>query len=286
MNARTPILAYALLTFAFALGGIACESGTGESNVRFQLAIESHSTTPSQALTQVQTPPIVPATPGTFVTETGWRVELSQASVALGPIYFYENPSLIAHNQPRPGIGTQLWDVLVPSAHAHAGDFHVNGGRVVGEWVDQMVFDAINPNSVPLGYINGIETSTRSWSVGIDPPRTSIKGDASILHGNQAYVVGIATKEQQTVPFEGGLSIEKEGNATRVEALPIQTQLSSNTRITIFLHVENWFDQAHFDRLTEQNEQGRYLITPDSQVSVAWLLGLRNQQAFSATTTP
>lgn len=243
-------------------------SGTGGRAIQFDLHITS--------------------SPAEFTTSTGWHVKLEQAFVAIGPIYVYQNPPPLADNRVVPD---QNWrerfsNMLIPSAHAHAGDEHFFGGEVKGEFLGQVSFDVLNANGVDLRDVPGTLGRAQSASIWLAPPRTSIQGQASALHGHHAYVVGTAEKDATVIPFEGGLDIENEGTKRRVDGIPLDMQLDDDRRLTFIVHPRSWFDAAHFDRLAEKNTAGRYVITPESQVRAAWFIGARGFSAFTTETSP
>ncbi|MDI3289438.1 hypothetical protein [Polyangium sp. 15x6] len=265
--------AFALLALG-SLGSAGCDlpSGTGGRAIEFEMRFGT------------AWRPGLP--PGSFETSTGWRVELGEATVAIGPVYVHENPPPLAGlGAPRgKGLSDMLWDVLVSDAHAHAGDQHFDGGEVKGEWLGQLAFDVLDPGGVYIGPVPGTEGRARSLSIRLDPPRASIGGDGGALRGHHAYVVGVAEKDGLVVPFEGGLDIEEEGTKRSVDGVPLDVSLGDGIVVGIVIHPSAWFDGAHFDRLTEKNAAGRFVITPESQVRTAWFLGARGFSAFSAET--
>lgn len=242
-------------------------SGTGGRAIQFDLRITS--------------------SPAEFTTSTGWHVKLEQAVVALGPIFIYHNPPPLAQKfVPYPDWRGRFWNTLVPSAHAHAGDEHFFGGEVKGEFLGQIAFDVLNANGMDQPDIPGTLGRAQSASIWLEPPRTSIQGQAAALHGHHAYVVGTAEKDAIVIPFEGGLDIENEGTKRRVDGIPLDMQLDDNRRLIFVVHPKAWFDAAHFDRLVEKNAVGRYVITPESQVRTAWFIGARGFSAFTAEASP
>jgi hypothetical protein len=259
---RRAISSIALLA---ALSGCDLPSGTGGRAVEIEVRLRS--------LPQGDRPL------GAFVTRSGWEVHLSEAFVALGPIYLYEQAPHLAGAR-RPG-GSRLWDLLVRDAHAHAGDQHFSGGEVKGEWLGQIAFDALAEGGAVLGRAPGTAGPARSLSVSLDPPRASILGPSDALRGHHAYVAGEAAKDGLVVPFEGGLLIEDEGTKRSVDGVALDAALDDGVVVTLELHLEAWFDEAHFDRLAEAPPGGRRLITPDSQVRTAWFIGARSAAAFS-----
>ncbi|WP_394824180.1 hypothetical protein [Pendulispora albinea] len=258
--------------------GAACSSGTGGRAIRFSMGVAP-----------------APESVSTFVTTTGWSVTLEEACMAIGPIYLYANPSLLAPAEAsllapaetthRRGPLGRVADWLVPPAFAHGGDAHYNGGEVRGEWVEQVAFDALAPAGIDLGATNGLAGPARSFSLLLLPPRPTARGDTACLRGHHAYARGAARKGETTVPFEGGLDIENKGTFRSVDGIPLDAQLDDGVRITVRLHTRAWFDDAHFDRLTERNADGRFVITAESQVAAAWFAGARAYKTFSADMT-
>ncbi|MCU0685368.1 MAG: hypothetical protein MUF34_24535 [Polyangiaceae bacterium] len=271
MARRRPADLRALAFAALAAAAPGCESGTGGREVRFDFALASA--------------PAAGRPLGAFTTSTGWDVTLEQACVALGPVYLYENAPLLAptaragRRPPRDWLG---W--LVPPAYAHAGDEHFDGGQVRGEWVEQIAFDALDPAGRAFPGVRGLAGSARSFSLLLDPPRPSLGDAAACLRGHHAYAAGVATRDGLRVEFEGGLDFAVEGAARRVDGVALDAVLDDGVRVVVELHVPAWFDQAHFERLTETAPSGRYLINPSSQVGAAWLLGARGASTFSGAT--
>jgi hypothetical protein len=240
------------------------DSGTGGAAVQFEMAVVA---VPDEG-----------QEPGSFATRTGYRVELTEARVALGPIYLYENPPPVARaSTPL----RRLWDVLVPSAHAHPGDLHFAGGAVKGEFLGQVVLDGLSSEATELGAVQGVAGPARSFSVLLEPPSSAEARSA--LHDHHAYVVGTAEKDGKSYPFEGGLDIEDLGTLRKVEGIPVEAEIGSRTRVTIELHLGRWFADADFARLSVLDSKGRYVIDDESQVRTAWFIGARSFDTFSAS---
>jgi hypothetical protein len=261
-----------LLGITFALANCDMASGTGGRAIQFDMHFNAAAS--------------ADASRGTFDTSTGWHVKLEQAIIALGPVYIYQDPPpLAAIDVPnRLNSVDSFWDFVVPNAFAHAGDEHFFGGEVKGEFLGQIAFDVLQAGGVQMKNVPGTEGRIRSASIWLAPPRVSIQGNGAALHGHHAYVVGTAEKNGMVIPFEGGLDIENEGTKRRVDGIPLDMRLDDRVALTVNIHLHTWFDAAHFDRLVKKNDQGRYMITPDSQVRTAWFLGARGFSAFSIET--
>ncbi len=251
---------------------VACmpeESGTGGRTVYFDLAVES----PSYMARR------------TFVTELGWEVELQEAFIVVGPFYLWEAPSLASrsgHTRKDRDLLGWVGDLLVPTAWAHPGDRTFDGKAIRGELLGQYVYDLTTGEPAALGLARGIEGEVGSMTVVLDPPGAAAEGDVAALHGHHAWVKGIARRDGEDIAFEGGLDIPAEGTQREVEGLPLDLTLEDDGMLVVGLHPKVWFDQAQFDTLQAPSDGGPRIITPDSQVGVAWFLGARSPAAFYA----
>lgn len=238
----------------------ACESGTGGRRAVFDLSIEP-----------------APAS-RSFRTSMGWDVSLEEACVSIGPVYLYAQPGLSASLH-------RAYDWLVPSAHAHPGVDHFNGGEVRGEWLDQIALDLTSNGPVDLGAYEGIAGEAQSATIGIYPPQSNTLGATSCLRGHQAYVVGSAVRNALTVRFEGGLDIEAVGTKRRMQ-VSTALEIDDRRRIDIAVDPRPWLDQVKFEELTVEPVSGRAIIAPGSQASLAWELGLQTVGAFNMKNAP
>ncbi len=223
----------------------ACEPGTGGRRAVFELVV-------------------APARTTSFRTIAGWEVTLEEACLAAGPIYFHAQPALAR-------LPERLWDFVVPSAHAHPGVDHFDGGEVRGEWPEQLAVDLLGP-SAALGTREGIAGDIRSVSLGVHPPRAGTS--TACLRGHQAYVVGVATRDGTSIPFEGGLDIDGTGTKRRLQA-NVAIEIDDGRRLVLALDPRPWLDHAQFDTLAEGAGGARRVIEPAGQVWNAWSLGLQ-----------
>jgi len=217
--------------------------------------------------------------PHHFITASGWDVTLSQATIVLGPVYLYENAPPAAALQP--WWHPDRW--LLSAAHAHAGDQHFSGGRVLGEWVDQQAFDCLGA-PVALGPFTGTEATARSFSIRLDPPRSPLRAQSDPTHGYHAWLAGSAAKDGMTIRFEGGLEIGSEGTLRRVDGLSTQALLAEGGRFTLTVHPDAWLDLARFDALEPaSNPDAPRVIGPTSQPHAVWFLGVRGGAGYTGT---
>ena len=175
-----------LLGGALAAGVNACGlSGTGGRSITFRVGLRT-------ALAPGED------TVGVFTTDTGWRVELTTARMVLGPIYLFEKASPL---QPRTLL-RRVGGLLLPTAHAHEGDFF-SGGRVLGEWDREVVFDLLGQQGQArvLGRSPGIAGVARSLSLLLQPPSRALGAEGEVMEGRSLFLEGVATQAQTRVPF-------------------------------------------------------------------------------------
>ncbi|OJH41259.1 hypothetical protein [Cystobacter ferrugineus] len=263
-RAFTTLLGAALLGAGAACGG----SGTGGRGIVFRMGLRT-------AIAPGET------RPGHFTTDTGWRVELTAARMVLGPIYLFENASPL---QPAP---TGRWlrrlgEVLVPSAHAHESFF--SGGRVLGEWDREVVFDLLaEPGQARvLGRSPGIAGRARSLSLLLQPPSRALGAEAAALEGHSVWLEGTAEREGQRVPFLVTVDFPAPVEMQRVDFVPIEVELEEEGLFVLELQPRRWFEGALFERLEVPEEGARVKVTAESQVYRALFVNLRRHTAFSA----
>lgn len=244
--------------FAAFLFVCACDANTGGRPIQFSLGVAGEA-------------PVGTTTPGRFVTSTGWEISLEEACIAVGPVYFFAGAGHLA----------RLHRWLVPQAHAHPGDNHFAGGEVRGEWLGQVALDALRATPLPLGMQNGLEGDVRSFSLWLEPPKGALAQDPC-LRGHHAYARGVAHKDATVVPFVGALDLDDVGTNRRVEGLPFAANLTNEAAVVLGARPASWFDLADFGTLDTRDAEGRFVITPTTQVRRAWFIGARGSGSFSA----
>jgi hypothetical protein len=116
----------------------ACSGTTGSQRFEFQATMGGADSLPPTATAAQQTEPLV------FDNEVGWTISLERATATLGPVYLNVLAPLRA----------SLWDRLAPSGWVRSawagGESHQGEGRVVGEVLGQVQFDALSSTLVPF----------------------------------------------------------------------------------------------------------------------------------------
>lgn len=135
--------------------------------------------------------------PLTFTNQTGWTITLTRAEVTLGPVYLNVIPPLRDPTQ-------SLLDFFVGTAWAH-GEGHLGEGRIVGQVLAQVSFDALSPALVPfpaLGTISQEEVrTTEVWFY----PEPGVSSDTTKIDTVAFDVVGEAVRGDDDIRFRGAL---------------------------------------------------------------------------------
>jgi hypothetical protein len=255
------------------LGGLRCGlSATGGRSVTFEMGLRT-ARAPGEAEV------------GHFTTDTGWRVELRVARMLLGPIYLFENPSPLAGTTAR-RVWRGLGELLLPTAHAH--DTFFSGGRVLGEWDREVVFDLLagGGQAQVLGRAPGIAGVARSFSLLLQPASAGVGAEAALLGGHSVVLEGTASREGQVVVFRAGLDFPPPVELQRVEFVPTEVELEDEGRFVVELQLHAWFSGAHFDRLGAPAGDGPAAVAPESQVYRALFINVRRHTAFTAAWEP
>ncbi|MBZ4396502.1 hypothetical protein [Myxococcus sp. AS-1-15] len=257
---------------ALAAGGSACGlSGTGGRGIVFHMGLR---TALAPEATQL----------GEFTTDTGWGVRLTSARMVLGPIYLFENASPL--QQQARGVLRSLMDVLVPTAHAHDGDFF-SGGTVLGEWDREVVFDLLAQGDARvLGRSPGIAGRARSFSLLLQPPSRALGDEGAALQGHSVLMEGTAFRGEQRVPFRVALDFPPPVELQRVDFVPIEADLDDDGLFVVEVRPHQWFQGAHFDRLPPSTEGLPVDVTPETQVHRALSVNVRRFTAFSGAWEP
>jgi hypothetical protein len=223
--------------------------------------------------------------PLTFDTEQGWRVTLTDARVALGPIYLNTLAPVVA----RRSLGDRLVDFFVRPAYAH-GEWHLGAGRIVGEVTTQTLVDALDPSlSAIAGGGDGVLDAVQSvefWYFNYAP-----------MQGAAVRVAGVAEKGADRVPFEGALVIDERlatpqmpiDIARRVRGVPARFALVDGGALTVRVDPSGWFRGADFSELLTltPGATGAYRFTADDNVGRAFVENVRGTRGmFSASFAP
>ena len=137
-----------------------------------------------------------PGAPYTFTNEYGWSVTLTRADITAGPLYL---------NTVAPLGGAASWWRLLPVREARAHSAHLGDGRIVGEVLGQIRFNALSPELVPFPAQGVISTDeVRSAEVWFYPPADT-PPETTKISGAALDVAGVAERDGEQVRFRGKL---------------------------------------------------------------------------------
>jgi hypothetical protein len=276
---RAP-LALLLATAAVAWGAAACGGeATAGRPVTYRVALEAA------------------AAPGEdsalgFTTDTGWRVALSEAQLVLAPLYVFEKRSPLlgasaARGPPRHWLHA-LGDWVLPAAHAHEGDLFLAGGRVMGEWDEQVLFTLGAAGAAgrrELGLSPGIAGPARSFSVLLQPPARRLGAEAAALEGASLRVRGVASRGGQRVAFRARVAFPPPQELQRVDLVPTELVLEEGGTLVLSVHPHAWFTGARFEAVAPP-EDVEVELREESQPHRALRVNARRHTAYSARFEP
>ncbi|AKU94747.1 hypothetical protein AKJ09_01411 [Labilithrix luteola] len=133
----------------------------------------------------------------TFTNETGWTITLTKAEITLGPVYLNVVAPLRDSTQ-------SLRELFVKNAWAH-GEGHLDDGRVVGEVLGQVRFDALSSELVTFpvrGTMTQDEVRTSEiWFY----PEPGVSAESTKIATVALDVAGVAVRDSTNVAFRGQL---------------------------------------------------------------------------------
>jgi hypothetical protein len=246
----------------------ACSDTTGSQRVAFAVEAAGIERDASQPLT--------------FTSDQGWSITLTEARIALGPIYLNTVAPLEARSR---SPLQRLGDLLLPSAYAD-GESHLGAGRIVAEVTSQSEVDALDPSLSALrGGGNGIDVPALTAEVWL------FNRDGA-LGGAAVRVAGTARREELEVPFEGSLVIDQTlvsagsslDEARKVRGIPARMTPSAGGTLRVRIDPRGWFDGADFRELTSGTpREGRYRFSAQDNVGRAFLNRVRSRSTFSVS---
>lgn len=216
---------------------------------------------------------LAPST-ASFTTATGWSITLDEAWLVPSALYVYA---------PDGDTMASLARVLVPVAHAHGGHDPFGARRVRLEWLGPRALDLLARGRVEIGVLDGSvgPTSDATLAFGVLPDDLAASTGPS--RGHHAFVAGTATREGQTIAFEGGLDLAGDGTQPLIEAIAIDARVEAEGELAMTVDLARWLDEAQLDRLPDAEVR---VLAPGTQPAIAWSLGLRDPRAYPLTYEP
>lgn len=215
---------------------------------------------------------------GAFTTATGWDVVLDEVRLVAGSLYVYA-PA---------GDTMASLSPLGPSiALAHGGHDPFGARRVRMEWLGPSALDLLAAEPASLGAMDGSVGPATDTTLAFDALEGELASPGGPTHAHHAWIAGTASRvvsgTTETIAFEGGLDVEIGGTENLIEAIASDATVATDGRWSLSVDLSRWLDQAHFERLPEAETR---VVTPSSQVGIAWELGFRDPASFTLTYQP
>ena len=195
MSARNAASAFGLLVLGGLALAVGCAGGTGSRRFSFDARIAGTGLATSVA--------------HSFTNEKGWVISLSRADVTLGPVYLNVIPPLTDSS-------ARLFGWFVRSAWAH-GEGHLDAGRMVGQVLSQVSFDALSADLVSFperGTITQEEVRTAEvWFY----PEPGVPAETTKIDTVALDVAGTATRADESVRFRGKLVLNDDWIADQTD---------------------------------------------------------------------
>jgi hypothetical protein len=220
---------------------VGCDAGTGGQLTTVSFALE------------VANRPVI-------TLDDGATVELSRASLSFGPVYVYESPP------PAMSWWRRASDLVMSTAHAHAGHDFFAGGRVMTEWIQPRVLD-LTTSRHELGRVSAIAGAARSMSIHLLRDEDN-DGRALRLAGTVSRA-GVARPFQLEVALPGGFDDQ------RVDFVPVDLELNEGAEVLVVVDPAVWFRGARFE------EDSLEPVVPDSQTGRAVQINVRRFAAWT-----
>jgi hypothetical protein len=210
-----------------------------------------------------------------FTTRAGWSVTLTDASAAVGPVYFNTLAPLEARGR---DSRMRRWrELLVPLAHAH-GESHLAQGRIVAEINERRAVDLLSPALVEFERpVLGVDEPVRTaelWFYNLPA-----LGDAAVR------VRGVATRGERVVPFAGSFAIDPAAATQeqpldalrRVRGVAFDFVPEDGAIVNLRVDPRGWFADADFQELSTSptDRQGAHVFSRRDNVGAAFEAGIR-----------
>jgi hypothetical protein len=260
------IASLAQLGVAAALGGCGDDQTTGERVVlhtRVVLAEGGHE----------------------FTTARGYRVVLSRALLATGPLYYFEGSPPVLARARSPERGTAVssrasrW-LGLGAAWAHPG--HYRPGDALGQMLEPSSVDLLaGPATLPDG--EGVTGTYRSGRFAFaSPPAGPLAGE---LGGHAAVVIGAASRDGETTRHFAATAdvtdiARSVANAEVSGCEFAVAEVESEGTVTLTITPRAWFDAVDFAEVPEGSADRPSAFEPGSQPAVAFAQGLAQIAAY------
>jgi hypothetical protein len=211
-----------------------------------------------------------------FENALGYTVELAAAHVAIGPVYLY-------NARPQATLFERFFGLR--SAFACPAHAQYDRGAIVGEVLEHRAVDLFS-GSTSLGTTTGEAGVVQSFEVHLHPPGdVPAGGPIDVLEGVTVRFAGVASRDEETIEFEGALDIPDQEIWRIIASIPAEVDLSGSAslegRAVVNVHVDEWFANVDFAELEENGDAPRQFTEGTAAYEALVMYGLRARSAYS-----
>lgn len=191
-----------------------------------------------------------------FVTDLGYRVELTEARAAIADLSFLRAGD--AHAQT---MGQRAWEFFMPTAHAHPG--HAQGGVVTGEMRGRGIVSwlPLTPGNIGQATLLTGEYKSANWTfIRATESDGLVLGDG--LLGHTAILRGFALRDLKRVEFVVEIDSPEGRELTGV---PFESRINANSKDPLGLRL-NLRDLLEDDTMLDGLDFAALDVDGDGQV--------------------
>lgn len=212
-----------------------------------------------------------------FVTETGWAVNIDEAAVSLGGLYYFDGEPAFVQRAHAPLLEQFAALFRMPIARAHPG--HYIAGTALGQMVEPIA-SALSSEPSAIGAGNGLTGLYRSARFVLAADRS----DSQALAGAVAMLQGRANKDGTTVHFK--LSASFADVARSVSKGEIngcifdETLVEHDGTVTVTVKPHIWLDLVDFVDVAPGSAEQPTELAHGELAQVAFALGVVQLSAY------
>jgi hypothetical protein len=247
---KTVPRACALAAALSLVSAIACSNTTGGVPIELTIALGGSS--------------------GSFVTSSGWEIELTDAKAVVAPIYAYAPDGAMAFRS-----------IVGPSrAFAHGGFDPLADRLVRAELLDEAVIDALAaPADVSIA--DGLAGTIDALTIVLAAPASDDARDAT--QGHDVWMAGTARRDDVEVAIDAGIDLD-DPMLRRIEGVPVADgALEDGGRLVITADAHEWLAEADFTDVVAGDDAVAHLGMDDEPYRALWL-GVRSAAGWSGRT--
>jgi hypothetical protein len=216
-----------------------------------------------------------------FENSYGWSVKLTMARLAVGELYYFTGPPVVASLSPRLDYRRLL---ALPEAHAHPG--HYTEGDALGQMLVPDTIDIVEETTLAgaeavTGHYESARFSFES------PPVGEL---AAEMDGHVVWIEGEATKDGAVLRFRATADEADILNADGkpfVEGCVFETvDIEASGTVTLTVHPSVWLDQVDFAGVPAEVDADRVDLPPGEGPHKAFTRGLQKGTAYNFSYTP